>query len=478
MAADLASTAAGGPSVDDSSPHNPDDILNPSFIDLFIEEAPPQWTLADLQQLHVIRGQPPNAVAPFQKLPVELIEHIAYNLTHFRDIRGMANSCTFFRKILFESSNHLFWYRWSKAPHSMCRWDLGYYRQNRAYQNTIVNQQNGRRRKRCEKCMARAIRGLAFKKKTCSDCWEDIGIPANELFFVNNIDITAIPREYVTDSYVTNSDVGNNYVRRDWDMLFFYKPGPLEEQLLSTSVQITKDSRSAHLLDYAKQLIRNMSSELLQIKRSMGYRYSQYSYYNSGPNVRREKWYAACIEDLICPAEVIQRMMELLITQDAGGDWLERKGGYERMPPSEELYGKDTFFWAKFPRVDCELQEDEEWKKEFAEDPGNLHDCNIECKRKKRAGMFKKYWWPQAEKSFVEMLVGANSIVLTEEEVKALKPSSYSWQWRDKMQKTVEGMLAGCKWVIPGTRGEWTAETVVKWEKVHGKEKSEEPGFY
>ncbi|KAK6516268.1 hypothetical protein TWF506_006177 [Arthrobotrys conoides] len=449
------------------TPHDPDDILNPSFIDLFIEEAPPEWTLEDLQQLHVIRGQPANAVAPFQTLPVELVETIAYNLINYRDIRAMANSCSFFRKVLFESSNHLFWYRWSKAPHSMCRWDLGYYRQNRAYQNTIVNQQTGKRRKRCEKCMARAVTGLAFKKKTCLDCWDDLGLPANELYFVHNIDISAIPHEYVSKAYNTSRDVIHPH--REWDLLYFYKPGKLEEQLLNTQIQVARDSRPAKLIEYAKQTIRNMSSEITQIKRSMGYRYSQYAYY-TGKNVRREKWYAGSVENLICPAEVAQRMFETLIFQDIGSeretrpDWIE-KAEYKRLGEPEELYGDTSAFSSGFEKVDCELQKEPEWIKEFGEDLSNIHECDIECYRKKRAALFKKTWWPQAEKNFVGMLVGKDAIQLTEGEVELLNITYSSWQWRERMQKIVDEMLLGCKWVVPGVKGEWTAETVESWEK-------------
>ncbi|KAK6362769.1 hypothetical protein TWF730_000224 [Orbilia blumenaviensis] len=459
--------------IDDSV--DPNNILNPSFIDLFLEEAPPQWTLADLQQLHVIRGQPANVVAPFQKLPVELVEHIAHNLSAFRDIKALGSSCTFFRKILFESSNHLFWYKWSKAPHSLCRWDLGYYRQNRAYQNTIVNQQNGRRRKRCETCMARAVSGLAFKKKTCTDCWEDLGVQANELFFVHNIDISAVPHEYVDASYAPR--VAGMLARSEWDLLYFYKPGHLEKQLLATNVQVARESRPDKLIQFAQQNIRNMTGEILQIKRSMGYRPSLYSYYNSGPNIRREKWYAENIANLVCPAEVIQRMLEVLICQDVGEEWLDR-GPYERMRPAEELYGPTTPIATGFKKVDCELQLEEEWKREFGEDLSNLHDCKIECHRKKRAEQFTKLWWPQAEKSFVEMLVGPKAIVLTDEEIGKLRTSSYSWQWRDNIQKITLGILSGCKWVVPGIRGEWTAETVAKWETVNGTEGSEAPGNY
>ncbi|KAF3282861.1 hypothetical protein TWF970_001596 [Orbilia oligospora] len=461
------------------SAHNPDEILNPSFIDLFIEEEPPQWTLEDLQQLHVIRGQPANTVAPFQKLPVELVEHIAYNLTHFRDIRSMANSCSFFRRILFESSNHLFWYKWSKAPHSMCRWDMGYYRQNRAYQNTIVNQQNGKRRKRCEKCMARAIPGMAFKKKTCLDCWDDLGIAANELYFINNIDISAIPHEYVKGAYAYPTSAYHHvaYPRREWDLLYFYKPGKLEGQLLTTPVQIARDGRPAKLIEYAKQTIGNMSSEILQIIKGMGYRYSQYAYYKSGPSVRREKWYAGTVEFLICPAEVVHRMLETLIIQDIGEEWMER-GEYKRLEEPGKLYGRASAIAEGFRKVDCELQKEPEWLEEFGEDLSNLHECDFECHRKKRATLFKKTWWPRAEKRFVETLVGGNAIQLTDEEVSKLSAANYAWQWRDKMQKIVDGMLLECKWVIPGLSGEWTAETVKEWEKVHGKDGSTSSGYY
>ncbi|KAK6357587.1 hypothetical protein TWF718_001895 [Orbilia javanica] len=475
MATTLASTATQAEaSFDDNKPHNPDDILNPSFIDLFIEEAPPQWTLADLQELSIIRGQPVT-VAPFQKLPVELVEHIAYNLSRFRDIRAMGNSCSFFRKIIFESSNHLFWYRWSKAPHSMCRWDLGYYRQNRAYQNTIVNQQNGKRRKRCEKCMARAIRGLAFKKKTCVDCWDDLAIPANELFFINNIDISAIPHEYLPEAYDTRAEYTQR--RREWDLLFFYKPGNLENQLLTTSVQVARDGRSAQLVEYAKRTIRNMEGELLAIRRNMGYRYSQYPYYNSGANIRREKWYAPNIQDLMCPGEVVQRMLEILITQDIGDEWLKR-GDYKEMEKPENLYGANTPFAKDLGSVDCDLQKDPEWLKEYGEDLSNLHDCNIDCHRSKRAALFKKKWWPQAERSFVEMLIGDKGIQLTQDEISKLSTQAYSWQWREKMQKVIENMLDACKWVVPGVKGQWTVETVEKWEKVHGGDGATAPGFY
>ncbi|KAF3218914.1 hypothetical protein TWF679_000326 [Orbilia oligospora] len=377
------------------SAHNPDDILNPSFIDLFIEEEPPQWTLEDLQQLHVIRGQPSNAVAPFQKLPVELVEHIAYNLTHFRDIRSMANSS------------------------------------------------------------------------------------ANELYFINNIDISAIPHEYVKGGYAypTSAYYHAPYPRREWDMLYFYKPGKLEEQLLTTPVQIARDGRPAKLIEYAKQTIGNMSSEILQIVKGMGYRYSQYAYYKSGPSVRREKWYAGTVDSLICPAEVVHRMLETLIIQDIGEEWMGR-GEYKRIEEPGKLYGSTSAIAEGFGKVDCELQKEPEWLEEFGEDLSNLHECDIECHRKKRATLFKKTWWPRAEKRFVETLVGGNAIQLTDEEVSKLSAANYAWQWRDKMQKIVDGMLLECKWIIPGLSGEWTAETVKEWEKVHGKDGSKSSGYY
>lgn len=220
-----------------------------------------------------------------------------------------------------------------------------------------------------------------------------------------------------------------------------------------------------------------MSGEILQIKRTMGYRYSQYSYYNSGPNVRREKWYAGCVEELVCPAEVVQRMLEVLVTQNIGNEWLKR-GGYEKVKDPGELYGDSSDFARGFGRVECELQKDPEWIKEFGEDLSNLHECNIECHRKKRATMFKKRWWPQAEKNFVEMLVGGKGMRLTDEEVRKLNATNHAWQWRDKMQKVVDGMLSGCKWVIPGVKGEWTAETVAKWEKVHGMDGTATPAAH
>ncbi|KAF3914676.1 hypothetical protein AA313_de0205197 [Arthrobotrys entomopaga] len=452
---------------DNNNAHDPNDILNPSFIDLFIEESAPQWSLEDLHHLSRLHNKPPPTASPFQQLPVELIEHIACSLVHFRDIRALANSCSFFRKILFESSNHLFWYKWAKAPHSMCRWELGNWRQNRAYQNTIVNQQKGRRRKRCERCMARAISGMAFKKKTCVDCWEDVGIH-----------LSTVPREYVKESYIPPGSTDHRSIRREWDLLYLYKPGDLDTQLSTTDVQIARDSRSTALLAYAKKFIKDMSGEISQVKRTMGYRYSNYAYYNSGPNVRREKWYAANIADLVCPAEVIQRMFELRVTQDIGAGWMER-GEYCRLPTARELYGKGSEFCeVGFPKVDCELQLEEAWLEEFGEDLDNLHDCDVDCVRKKRAGQFRRLWWPRAEKQFVDMLCGKDSVQLSTEEVAALKPLAYAWSYRDSLQKVVEEMLEGCKWVVPGVKGEWTEESARNWEKVHGKGKGKDDDYY
>ncbi|KAF3940156.1 hypothetical protein ABW19_dt0201732 [Dactylella cylindrospora] len=458
----------------ESDNHDPNDILNPSFIDLFIEEAPPEWTMADLQQLTEIRGQPPLRPAPFQQLPVEIIEHIAFELVHFRDIRALANTCGFFRKILFESSNHLFWYKWSKAPHSMCRWDLGYYRKNRAYQNTIVNQQNGKRRKRCEKCMARAVRDMAFKRKTCLDCWEDLGMPANELFFLKQIDVSSIPREYVSDAYAPTGD-NHWYRRREWDLLYFFKPA-LQQQL-TDSIYLARDSRPTALLNFAKQFIRDMSSEATQMKKSMSYKYYSYTYYR-GSNVRRENWYVDVVDDLISPHEVIQRCLELSISQDAGDKWLYR-GKYKPLETPENLYGPSTDFAANFPRTLCDLQVTDEYLKKFGEDPDNIHECDFECQRKKRATKFKEIWWPVAEKRLLDMLIGEGAVDLTDGEIAALKIQGYSWQWRETTQKVVKEMLAGIKWLIPGVNGDYTAESVEKWEAIHGKGKGKapNPGF-
>ncbi|KAF3916474.1 hypothetical protein ABW20_dc0100418 [Dactylellina cionopaga] len=470
MASAIAAELVGS---DDNSPsHHPDCILNPSFIDLFIEEAPPQWTIEDLHVLSQIRNETPSKPAPFQTLPVELIEHISWQLINFRDIKSLANSCSIFRKILFESSNHLFWYKWAKAPHSMCRWDLGHYRQNRAYQNTIVRQQSGRRRKRCEKCMAKALNGLAFKKKTCMDCWEDIGIPANELFFLNQIDLSAIPREHVKKNYLSPATAEAWSVRREWDLLFLYRPGRLHEQLSSSSVQIAREDRPSELLEYAKKFIRDMASEISQMKRNMAYRYTHYAFYKTGANVRRENWYAPCVENLICPAEVMQRMFEQIISKDIGTEWLTR-GKYRPLHPPAELYGAGSMFFSAFPKVDCELQEDEEWRKKFGEDLDNLHDCNVECKRKKKGKKFKDLWWPQAEDGFLNMLAGEASIDLTREEIAELKVPGYVWQWRDEMQKIFDEMLLACKWIVPGVRGKWTEESLIEWEKFHGKSKDD-----
>ncbi|KAK6538290.1 hypothetical protein TWF694_011169 [Orbilia ellipsospora] len=449
--------------------HDPNDILNPSFIDLFIEEAPPQWSLEDLHHLSRLRNVAPPTPSHFQQLPVELIEHIACNLIHFRDIRALANSCTFFRKILFESSNHLFWYKWANAPQSMCRWHLGNFRQNRAYQNTIVNQQAGRRRKRCERCMARAIGGMAFKRKTCMDCWEDVGIPAHELFFLKQLDLSTVPREYVTNSYLPPGSADAWSLRREWDLLYFYKPGELDNQLSATDVQVSRESRSGNLIAYVKKFIRDMSGEIAQVKRTMGYRYSNYAYYNSGPNIKREKWYASSVDNLVCPAEVIQRMFELRVTEDLGDEWMER-GEYRKLRSPTQLYGEDGEFCEAFPKVECDLQEDEGWLAEHGLDPGNVHECDMECKRKKRSAQFRKLWWPRAEKKFVDMFCGKDSVQLSEKEVAGLKALGYAWQYREQLQKVVDEILKGCKWVVPSVRGEWTEESLRKWERVHGKE--------
>lgn len=170
------------------------DFLSTDFVDLFDpnDDDAPQWTLEDVHNMHQLQGVEALPQAPFQRLPVEIIESIAHQLVQFRDIKALGSSCSYFRKVIFDSKNHLFWYKWSKAPHSMCRWDLGYYRQNREYQNTIVRQQNGRRRKRCERCMARALNQMAFKRKSCSDCWEsDVGYRmqlSNLLYLIYDID--------------------------------------------------------------------------------------------------------------------------------------------------------------------------------------------------------------------------------------------------------------------------------------------------
>ncbi|KAJ6259974.1 hypothetical protein Dda_5618 [Drechslerella dactyloides] len=439
----------------DNDGHDPNDILNPSFIDLFVEEAPPQWTIEDRHALSVIRGEPERAPAPFQRLPVELVEHIAFELVQFRDIRAMAGTCTLFHQILFGSGNHIFWFRWAGAPHSMCRWDLGTYRQNRAYQNTIVNQQSGRRRKRCQLCMAPAIKGEVFKMKTCMDCWEDIGMPAKDLYFLQSIDITGIPHEYASHEYIDVADRG--IARRDWDLLFFFKPGNLRRQFEEAmDAPGAADRASSHLLEFTRTVFNEVHLRLAQLKRTMGWRYRNYYSYGTRP---KEKWYTASIEDLVCPHEVVHRVLESTLCAALGGMWMNR-GNYCPLPLPEDTYGPYTEFCASFPKTKCELQTEPAYLDEFGNDPSNLHGCDIECQRESRAKLFRKTWWPAAEERLLRALIGDASVTLTAAEGIMLQVSRNKVNFKETLQDIVDAILRGCKWVVPGVIGDFTAESV------------------
>ncbi|EWC43899.1 hypothetical protein DRE_01251 [Drechslerella stenobrocha 248] len=431
----------------DGSPH---DMLDPSFVDLFAEEAPPEWTVEDMQALSAICGSPTQEPAPFQSLPVELVEHIAYNLVQFRDIRALAGTCVQFQRILFDSANHLFWYRWAKAPHSQCRWDLGVYRRNRAYQNTIVNQQSGRRRKRCQICMARALNGMAFKMKICMDCWEDVGLPANRLFFFNSVNFTGIPRQYVHDSYLEAEDNGS---RREWALLYFFKPGALRNQFEQAIYGPNLEERPQDLIRFTRDVFNHISTSLVHIQRTMGWRFSSHYHYND--RTRRDKWYAAHVDDLISPHEVIQRALQRAISARIGKDW-KLRGPYVKLPPASQLYGEGTEFQAQFPKTKCELQKTEEYVREFGEDPDNFHKCDVECERQKRAAMFKKIYWPQAEERLLRMLIGESAIRLTPEEVEKFRPDTAPRR-KSGTQEIVDKGLAACKWLIPELDGDYIA---------------------
>ncbi|KAK6343936.1 hypothetical protein TWF696_007589 [Orbilia brochopaga] len=434
--------------------HDPNDILNPHFIDLFIEESPPEWTLEDRHALSVIRGQPEQRPAAFQRLPVELIEHIAYNLVQFRDIRALGSTCTLFHQVLFGSANHFFWFRWAGAPHSLCRWDLGRYRQNRAYQATIVNQQSGKRRKRCQLCMAPAVKGQVFKMKTCMDCWDDIGMPAHELYFLRSIDITGIPYEYVTRDYIDSSLRFN--ARWDWDLLFFFKPGNLRRQFEEAmNAPSAADGPSTTLLKFTRTVFQEMHKWIVQIKRSKGWRYT--AHYHPYRHTEPEKWYTPNVEDLVPPHEVIQRFLDFALASVLGDAWRTRSN-YQLLPSPEELYGPNSEFRAQFPKTKCELQVDEAYLAEFGEDPDNFHECDIECQRKERAKLFRKLWWPGTEDRLLRMLIGETSVTLTAAEADKMVDMLPRFNWRTSAMEIIDGMLAGCKWIVPGVNGDYLAE--------------------
>ncbi|KAF3912038.1 hypothetical protein ABW21_db0200848 [Orbilia brochopaga] len=450
--------------MDDNRPcscqvnRDPNDILNPDFLDLFIEEAPPKWTLEDRHALSVIRGTPSPHPAPFQQLPVELIEHIAYNLPQFRDIRALGSSCTLFHQVLFGSQNHFFWFRWAGAPHSLCRWKLGEYRQNRAYQNTICGQQGGKRRKRCQLCMAPAVKGMVFRMKVCEDCWEEIGMPARELYFLQSIDITDIPREHVTVDYI--DEHLRRDATRDWDLLYFFKSRALRSQFEAAMQAPSSAARpSETLLKFLHEVFRQMHKWCTQIKHSLSFRYaSYYRYHDYNRPIAGEKWYVQYVQDLVPPHEVAHRFLDALlatIPKDGEGTTY---GNYRPLPSPQEMYGNGTAFHYEFPRTKCELQTDDAWLAEFGEDPDNLHDCNTMCHRKSRVKLFREKRWPAAEEQLLRMLIGEDSLTLTAVEAERLRDSLTRWDYRAATMEICEGMLKACRWIIPGVVGEYTVE--------------------